>query len=79
MCWTSPKSHLSAISHPAVLFPFLLLLVFKLRLYQLELFSCPWPVPLSCISKRCKVLVRDSANCCSGATAVASCYGSPGD
>ena len=64
MCGTSPKSHLSVISHSAVLFPFSLLLIVELCLYQLELFSFSWPIPHTCFLKRCEVLVRDTANCC---------------
>lgn len=66
MCGTSPKSHLSVISHSSLLFPFSLLLIVELCLCQLELFSFSWPVPRTCFLRRGDVLVRGIAGCCHG-------------
>lgn len=66
MCGTAPKSHLSVISHSAVLFPFSLLLIVELCLCQLELFSLSWPIPHTRFLKRCEVLACDTADCCNG-------------
>lgn len=66
MCGTSPKSHLSVISHSSLLFPFSLLLIVELWLRQLELFSLSWPIPRTCFLKRGDVLVHGIARCCHG-------------